>query len=296
MFIHSKRPDEPNSESAEGKVSGYGGYSARHEYEQSRKRKKPYLAVLQILLLVVLLVFSALGVISLIRGDFVPAVNGSDSAGTIKVPTQSQLSDAPRDMDEVLGELELSLITVEVRSSEGDARYGSGFFVSDDGYAVCSSFLVFGEEVDIIATTADGMTVPAELKGMDESLGIALIRLPQEYQYTPIAAENSFFVERGKKLYAVSAHKPKVFYGTVAEGVVGSVGPAVNVGKEDVYANVIYLDIAMNKTLQGAAVVDDTGAAVGFLTGALPQLHGTLAPMIPINVVYTVINDFLVQG
>lgn len=296
MFIHSKRPDESHSELEEGKVSGYGGYSARHEYEQSRKKKKPYLAVLQALLLIVLSVFSVLGVIALIRGDFVPVMNGGDSTGTIKVPTQSELSDAPRDMDEVLGEVELSLITVEVRDSTGGVRYGSGFFVSDDGYAVCSSFLVIGEGLDITATTSDGMTVSAELKGMDESLGIALIRLPKEYQYTPIAAENSFFVERGKKLYAVSAHKPKVFYGTVAEGVVGSVGPAISVGKEDVYANVIYLDIAMNKTLQGAAVVDDTGAAVGFLTGALPQLHGTLAPMIPINVVYTVINDFLVQG
>ena len=296
MQIHLKRPDEPGQEHSEGKISGYGGYSARHEYEQSRNRKKPYLAVLQGLLLAVLLLFSALGVLALIRGDFVPAINGGDSTGTIKVPTQAELSDTPRDMDAVLSEVELSLVTIEVRDAEGISNYGTGFMVSDDGYAVCSSFLVMGENLDIVVYTADGVTATAELKGMDENLGIALIRLPQEYQYTPISAENSFFVERGKKLYAVAAHKPKVFYGTFAEGVVGSVGPAVNVGKEDVYANVIYLDIEMNKTLVGSAVVDENGAAVGFMTGALPLLHGTLAPMIPINVVYTVINDFLVQG
>lgn len=296
MHIHLKHPDEPKAEHSEGKISGYGGYSARHEYEQSRIRKNPVLAVLQGLLLAVLLLFSALGVFSLIRGDFVPTISGGDSTGTIKVPTQAELSDSPQDMDAVLSEVERSLITIEVRDAEGGVNYGSGFLVSDDGYAVCSSFLVMGENLDIVAYTADGVTATAELKGMDESLGIALIRLPHEYQYTPISAENSFFVERGKKLYAVAAHKPKVFYGTVAEGIVGSVGPAVKVGKEDVYANVIYLDIEMNKTLSGTAVVDENGATVGFMTGALPMLHGTLSPMIPINVVYTVINDFLVQG
>ena len=140
------------------------------------------------------------------------------------------------------------------------------------------------------------MTAAAELKGLDKELGIALIRLPEEYQYVPIPVENSFFVERGKTLSAVTAHKPRVFYGSVAQGVVGSVGPAVQVGKEAIFSNIIYLDIDMNKTLQGAVVVDESVAAVGFLTAGLPSLHGTLAPVIPINIVYTVINDFLVQG
>ena len=42
--------------------------------------------------------------------------------------------------------------------------------------------------------------------------------------------------------------------------------------------------------------VDESGAAVGFLTVALPTLHGNLVPVVPINIVYTVINDLLVQG
>ena len=263
---------------------------------RNKKKKKPYAAILQVIVLVVLLLFSCLGVISLIRGDFVPSVEGGDSSGTIKVPTQSELSENPRDMDAILDEVELSLVTVEVQIPDGSSRYGTGFFVSEDGYAVCSSHLVAGELTEIFAYTADGISASAELKGVDEQLGLALIRLPAEYQYTPIAVENSFFVERGKTLCAVSSYKAKTFYGTVAEGVVASVGPAVKVGSEGIHANIIYMDIAMNKTLQGAAVVDETGAAVGFMTGSLPSLHGTLAPVVPINIVYTVINEFLVQG
>ncbi len=295
MLNQSKRPEEDFAEKSEGKVSGYGGYSARHEYEQGRKKKKSYLTVLLVALFLVLSVFSCFGVISLIRGDFVPEVEGGDSAGTIKVPTKSELSEVPQELDVMLEDVELSLITVEVLGEDGSSRYGTGFFVSEDGYAVCSSFLVEGGK-EIIAYTSDGISATAELKGMDPKLGLALIRLLEGYQYTSIPVESSFFVERGKTLCAVAAHKPKVFYGTVAQGVVGSVGPAVEVGKDGLFSNIIYLDIDMNKTLQGAVVVDETGAAVGFLTAALPSLHGSLAPVIPINIVYTVINDFLVQG
>ncbi len=295
MIQQSKHSEETSAEAAQGKVSGYGGYSARHEYEKGREKKKPYLAVFQVALLAVLLVFSCLGIISLIRGDFVPKVDGGDASGTIKVPTQSELAESARDLDDILSDLEQSLITIEVQGEDGTLQYGSGFFVSEDGYAVCSSYLVEGGG-EITASTWEGLTAAAELKGMDKELGIALIRLPQEYQYVPISVENSFFVERGKTLSAVTAHKPRVFYGSVAQGVVGSVGPAVQVGKDRIYSNIIYLDIAMNKTLQGAAVVDESGAAVGFLTAGLPSLHGTLVPVIPINIVYTVINDFLVQG
>ncbi len=295
MLQIQKFPEESSAEASQGKVSGYGGYSARHEYEKGREKKKPFLTVLQIVLLLILLIFSGLGIISLIRGDFVPKVGGSDSDGTIKVPTQSELAEAARPLEDILSQVELSLITVEVQGTDGTLRHGTGCFVSEDGYAVCDSSLVTGGG-EIAAYTSEGISVPAELKGMDEALGIALLRFPPEYQYTPIPVENSFFVERGKTLNAVSAHRPKVFYGTVARGIVGSVGPAVQVGKDGIYSNIIYLDIDMNKTLQGAVVVDESGAAVGFLSAALPTLHGTLVPVIPINIVYTVINDLLVQG
>ena len=295
MLQTQKNPEEISAEASQGKVSGYGGYSARHEYEKGRKKKRPLFAALQIAVLALLLVFSCLGIIALIRGDFVPKVDESDSGGTIKVPTQSELAETARPLKEIVSQVELSLITVEVQGADGTLRHGTGFFVSEDGYAVCSSYLVSGGG-DVTAYTSDGISVSAELKGIDETIGVALLRLPQEYQYTPIPVENSFFVERGKTLNAVSAHKPKVFYGTVAQGVVGSVGPAVQVGKDGIYSNIIYLDIDMNKTLQGAVVVDESGAAVGFLTVALPTLHGNLVPVVPINIVYTVINDLLVQG
>ncbi len=295
MLQIPKFPEESSAEASQEKIPGYGGYSARHEYEKGRKKKAPFLTVLQILLLLVLLIFSGLGIISLIRGDFVPKVDESDSSGTIKVPTQSELAETARPLEDILRQVELSLITVEVQGTDGTLRHGTGFFVSEDGYAVCSSSLTAGGG-EITAYTSEGISVSAELKGMDETLGIALLRFPHEYQYTPIPVENSFFVERGRTLNAVSAHRPKVFYGTVAQGIVGSVGPAVQVGKDGIYSNIIYLDIDMNKTLQGAVVVDESGAAVGFLSPTLPTLHGKLVPVVPINIVYTVINDLLVQG
>ena len=295
MLNHSKKSEENVSE--EQKVSGYGGYAARHEYEKSRAKKKPAVLILQVVLLVVLAAFSCLGVISLIRGDFVPNAKGGGS-GTIKVPTQNELSDAARDVETMLGKVELSLITVAVEDEEGAYRYGTGFVVDDAGYAVCSSLLLTAESgtKNVTAYTTDGVSLAAEVKGMDRDLGIALIRLPREYQYTPISVENSFFVERGETLYAVGAYKTGAFYGTVARGLVGSVGPSVQFGSEGIHANMIYLDIDCNETLYGAPVVDSTGAAIGFMSGTLSPLYDSLAPVIPINIVYTVINDFWAQG
>ncbi|MBE6713357.1 MAG: trypsin-like peptidase domain-containing protein [Ruminococcaceae bacterium] len=292
MLKHSKKAEE-NLPEEQGRVPGFGGYSTRHEYEKNREKKNPALLILQIVLLLVLVVFSCLGVISLIRGDFVPEAKKGGS-GSIKVPTQSELSETSRDMNMILGQVEQSLITVEVEAEDGSFRYGTGFIVDDYGHAVCSSTVLEGESPakNVTAFTFDGISASAEIKGTDEQSGVALLLLPMEYQYIPISVENSFFVKRGETLRAVSARKAKSFYGTVAEGMVGTVGPGYVFGKEEIYSNVIYLDIDVNPTLHGAVVVDDTGAAVGFLSGTIPLLYDTLAPVIPINIVYTMINEF----
>lgn len=291
MLNHSKKPEEILPEE---KISGYGGYAARHEYEKSRAKKKTALAVLQGILLLTLIAFSVLGVISLIRGDFLPKSGSTEGGGTIKVPTRAELAEVSREKEEMIEQVEQSLVTVEVEWSDGTFRYGTGFIADGNGSTVCSSTLFVGEGeiVNVTAYTADGVSVAAELKGKDDEAGVALLYLPHEYQYNPIPLENSFFVKRGKTLSAVSSNKPKVFYGTVTEGVVGSVGPSVKLGEEEIHTNVIYLEVEMNPTLYGAVVVDESGAAVGFLSGTLPPLYGSLAPVIPINIVYTMINEF----
>lgn len=276
-------------------VSGFGGYSTRHEYEMRRERGRRLKMVGLICLLVVLFVFSCFGILSLVRGDFSPQkTEEGDNIGSIRVPTQSELSENERTPQEMISQVELSLITLEVPLAEGGYRYGTGFMVSEDGYAVCAASLFQNESGGrVTAFTGAGFSTTIQKMGTEETLGIALIRLSDSFMYSPLPAENSSFVARGQSLYVVPSQKAKSFYGTVTEAMVASVGPAVSLSDEwgASHVNMIYLDKAANPSQYGAVVVDRSGAAVGFCTDAVAAPYEGLCSVVPIHSVYTLVNE-----
>lgn len=281
-----------------GKIAAYGGYSTRHEYEKLRQRRSPWKIAAITAGAIFLSLLAFLGIFSLVRGDFgKEKASGSDSAGSIKVPTQSELERVQKSTEAMINEMELSLITVEIKLKSGSTRYGSGFLISDDGYAVCSSTL-FDSEVrtdQILAYTGDGFSSTATFQGSENSLGIALLKLEGQFVYTPVTVENSSFVERGETLYAIGSKKAKVFYGTAKSGIVSSVGPAISFGKESdrLSVNMLYVDFVPNDTLYGAPVVDAYGGTVGFCTAKPSSPYPATAAVVPINIVYAVVNELL---
>ncbi len=293
-----ENPSEKKAEETE-KIPAYGGYSTRHDYERSRQRKSLWKRIFKVSLLAVLFSFSILGAVSLIRGDIFPVKDQSgQNAGSIKVPTQQQLSEKEKDAQEMLARVEVSLMTLEAELEDGSFRYGTGFLVSSEGYAVCAaSFFRDITPKNITAYTEDGALSTVKYLGEEKNLGVGLVQLQSEFVYTPVSAENSSFVKRGERLYAIPSHKAKLFYGTVSDGVVASVGPALRIGEAgyEMSVNMIYLNMIPNASMYGSAVVDPTGAVVGMVTdGVVPPYEG-LTAVVPINMVYTVVNDILAQ-
>lgn len=278
-------------------VSAFGGYSTRHEYEMRRNRGRRWKMTGLIALFVVLFVFSCFGILSLIRGDFSPKkVDEGDEIGSIRVPTQSELNESQRKPEEMISQVELSLITLEVPLAEGGYRYGTGFMVSEDGYAVCAASLFQNASTSrVTAYTGAGFSTTIQKMGVEETFGIALIRLSDSFLYTPLPSENSSFIARGQSLYIVPSQKTKLFYGTVTEAMVATVGPAVSLSDEwgSSHVNMIYLDKEANPSQYGAVVVDQSGAAVGFCTDAVNPPYPGLCAVVPIHSVYTLINDLL---
>ncbi len=278
------------------KISGYGGYSTRHEYEKLRDRRAPWKVAVMTAIFLVLTFLAVIGISAIIQGDFLQKENSEpNSAGSIKVPTQSELGEIEKTAEEMIDTIQLSLITVEVMFANGSSRFGSGFVISETGHAVCSSHLFEeGAKTDqILAHTGDGFTSSATLQGNEKNLGIALLKLEGQFLYTPITVENSSFVERGENLFAVGSTKPKVFYGTVKNGIVASVGPAISFGNEEdrMSVNMLYVDFVPNDTLYGAPVVDAKGGTVGFCTKTLASPYPATASVVPINIVYAVVNE-----
>lgn len=292
---------DPNKKSTDPKddenVVRYGGYFARQQYEEaSRRRPFPFFRIALAFLLVTL---SVLGVIGLLSGrlfptDSDPADGGS---GTIKVPTQSQLQSVEKGTEEMIGELEMSLITVEVTRGDGSVRTGTGFFISEDGYAVCSSdlFDVAVKEVGIRAYTKGDGFCNATFVARDDSLGFALIKMEENFGFISVKVGNLSFAGRGEELFVVGSPFGKNFFGTALSGIVMSTGRQVKVDRprSTLTVSVSFLDAVPNSTVYGAPVVDSTGNTVGICTSKVKSLYGDYCAVIPINVIYTIVNEML---
>ena len=289
--------NKPREEKDRSGVSAFGGYSTRHEYEKRREKGRVFRVVAQVALCVFLLVFSCFGLLAVLRGDFSPEKNeGGEGLGSIRVPTQSEISENQRTLSETISGLELSLITLEVPLEEGGYAYGTGFLVSEEGYAVCSASLlnkVAGGR--ITAYTGMGFSSIVEKIGVEDSIGVGLVRLSESFAYTPVATKNSAFATRGQTLYIVPSQKAKLFYGTVSSGLVASVGPTTALPGEfgASYVNMLYLDVTPNESQFGALVVDQSGSAVGFCTDSVAAPYPGLASVVPIHSVYTFVNNLL---
>jgi len=294
------KQDTASSESvsSERTPSGYGGYATRHQYEQWRRDpKRAWKRAGIVSIVLALSFFAVVGFISVFWGNFfVSDPSGNQDGGSIRLPAGSGVSQEEADPKKLLSELNLSLITVEVNQIDHIVKYGSGFLLSQDGYAVCSASLFEKQYMidTVYANTGGGITAQAELEALDFEMGIALIKLSDSYAYSPIPLGNSGFIQRGESLYIVGSEYEKKYYGTVLSGIAASVETYVLEGlSEKRTFSVIYVDVVPNSTLFGAAVMNEAGAVVGFCTDAIEAPFSGLSAVIPINTVYALVNQML---
>jgi len=296
-MLPKKAGDFLEEESREN-VAVYGGYTTRHEYEKSRReRKRIWVKALYLSLLILLFIPAVFGVISLVRGDFFSPSSSETGGGSIRVPNQSELGLMTKDPDDMLEDLNASLIAVELLKNDGSAHYGSGFLISADGYALCSYDLVEDPlSIRSLRAYVNGKSYYANVVGNQKSLGFAVLRLLGAYGVTPVSVGNFSFVRRGDTMIAAGAVYGEAFPGTALSGMVASVGNYFRVETEKgnaVFVPMAYLDVVPNETVYGAPVVDLTGKVVAFCSKTPEAPYGSLTAMVPINVVYTLVNEIL---
>ncbi len=279
----------------EEEIGSYGGYLTRHEYEKRReKTKKIWFRGLYIALVILLLMPATLGVISLARGDFFPEEEPeAGGEGTIRVPSQAQLSQNPKEAQEALKNLEASLAAVEAVKKDGTVKYGSGFVISEEGYLICSASLA-EKDVSFLVHLTD-MNVTATLMGVQKDLGFALLKLDGAYGLSFVSVGNFSFVERGEGLTCVGAVYGNEFLGTALSGNVAVIGTPlrVGVGQSMVSVPVAFLSVPPNESLFGAPCIDEAGNTVGICTDVITSPYGDLTAVVSINAVYTLVNEML---
>lgn len=287
--------EEKQNKERGSRTVGHGGYSARFSYEKSKQSRR--ISALKtagvVVLFLVLIAFSVLGVVALAKGAFTTDTQGDGTS--VKVPSQSELALAAKGTSDMIKDLASFQLVVEAVFEDGSVLQGSGFYLSNDGYAVCSDHLLDSETqsplTEVYAYVGDGSYHAAEVVGRNEQLGILLLRLPGGYAVDLSDRMNSGFVSRGDTLYLVGTSHKREYQGTVLSGLAASSGAQVKLERETI--SVIYVDAAPNPTLWGAPAVNELGQVVGFCTKAIDCPWEDMTVVIPMANVFVIVNDMM---
>ncbi|SMH46840.1 putative serine protease PepD [Rathayibacter oskolensis] len=123
-----------------------------------------------------------------------------------------------------------SVVTISV-SGGSSAGTGSGIVLTDDGYVLTNTHVVTLDggvsDAAVTVTTDDGRIFDATIVGTDPTLDLAVIKLTDATDLTPITFADSTKVNVGDTAVAIGA--PLGLSGTVTDGIVSALNRSIQV-------------------------------------------------------------------
>ncbi|WP_279400106.1 S1C family serine protease [Rathayibacter caricis] len=123
-----------------------------------------------------------------------------------------------------------SVVTIAV-SGGSSAGTGSGIVLSDDGYVLTNTHVVTLDggvaDAAVTVTTSDGRIFDATIVGTDPTLDLAVIKLTDASDLTPITFADSSEINVGDTAVAIGA--PLGLSGTVTDGIVSALNRSIQV-------------------------------------------------------------------
>ena len=166
-------------------------------------------------------------------------------------------------------------IKIERGMGYADAVLGSGFFISKDGYIVTNHHVI----EDCVNPKHEGYTrlyvklaedpdtrIPAEVKGWDSSLDIALIKCAVEAPYV-FQLGSSSELDVGTEVYAIGS--PLGLEKTLTRGIISSTDRRVFIA-----AKVFQLDAAVNSGNSGGPLIDSNGRVQAVVFAGVQNYQG----------------------
>jgi serine protease Do len=167
---------------------------------------------------------------------------------------------------------------------------GSGFFISDDGYAVTNNHVVQDAE-SVKVTTDDGKTYSAKVIGTDPRTDLALIKVDgKNFPYVKLADTTPRVGD-----WVLAVGNPFGLGGTVTAGIVSARGRDIGDGP---YDDFIQIDAPVNKGNSGGPAFDVNGNVIGVNTAIYSPSGGSvgIAFAIPADTVKSVIAQLREKG
>jgi S1-C subfamily serine protease len=184
-----------------------------------------------------------------------------------------------------------AVISVTGRDTAGRGGAGSGFIIAPDGYAITNSHVV-EERAQLVAETAQGDRLRAELVGDDPATDVAVVRLPASgLPYAQLGDSEALRV--GQLVIAMGS--PLGLQSTVSTGVVSALGRSMRARDGRLIENIIQHAAPINPGNSGGPLVDSRGLVVGINTAIIAMAQG-LGFAIPSSTAEWVLQEILVHG
>ncbi len=146
---------------------------------------------------------------------------------------------------------------VTIKTSAG--FQGTGFIISDDGYAVTNAHVIADQEgmlaSRITAITSNAVSHDAEFIGYDGNFDVALLKISGSY--SPLKFGDSDGLQIGEKVIAIG--NPLGLQFSVSQGIISAIHRK---GANGISAY-IQTDTALNPGNSGGPLIDKNGKAVG---------------------------------
>lgn len=167
---------------------------------------------------------------------------------------------------------------------------GSGFFISDDGYAVTNNHVV--EKASAVeVTTDDGKSYTAKVIGADPRTDLALIKVEgRNFPYVKLAESTPRIGD-----WVLAVGNPFGLGGTVTAGIVSARGRDIGAGP---YDDFLQIDAPVNKGNSGGPTFNTEGSVIGVNTAIFSPSGGSvgIAFAIPAETVRTVVAQLKDKG
>ncbi len=166
---------------------------------------------------------------------------------------------------------------------------GSGFIISKDGYILTNDHVVNGADV-VTVKLSDSRTFEAVIKGQDEKLDLALLKIDTGEDLPVAELGDSDGLEVGQWVMAIG--NPFGLEQTVTAGIVSAKGRVIGAGP---YDDFIQTDASINPGNSGGPLFDTEGKVVGINTAIIAGGQG-IGFATPINAAREIISQLKETG
>ena len=166
---------------------------------------------------------------------------------------------------------------------------GSGVIINDEGYVLTNNHVVTGAD-EIKVKLSDGREFKGEIKGTDEKLDLALIKIEGKDHFPVAVLGDSDKIQVGEWVMAIG--NPFGLEQTVTAGIISATGRVIGSGP---YDDFIQTDASINPGNSGGPLFNTQGEVIGINMAIVAGGQG-IGFATPINMAKSVITQLKEKG